>query len=529
MRTRTLPILLAALLTSVITVSPVSTAVEPARAEPAVSPNIVVIMTDDQDLTMGSMEFMPRLRQHLAQQGMTFSQFFATQTLCCPSRVTFLRGQYTHNHQVYTNLPPLGGFEKVLALNLESDTVATALNDAGYHTGLIGKYLNGYPLSSQQTYVPPGWDEWFVPITNSAYGSYNYTVNDNGVLVSYGQTQADYITDVLAAEALGFIDRNSGQASNPPFFLFLSFYAPHSPANPARRHVNLFPDAQVPRTPGFNESDMSDKPVWMQAYPSLTITETQQLDSQYRRRAQSLQAVDEAIEAIVQMLQTAGELDNTYILFLSDNGYHLGQHRLPTGKGTPYEEDIHLPLIVRGPGVPAGVERNEITAMIDLAPTLVELGSAALGYPVDGRSLAPLLHSTAPVAGWRQSLLIEYYRDSALRVPDRPANWEPLEPMDVAAQGLSQQQAEYKALRTARYIYVERGSPNQELYDLVQDPDQVRNRWREAPAAMQGQLAAFLAPLHACAAETCRTLDALSPPAYQAPPGRTYVPLLLVR
>jgi arylsulfatase A-like enzyme len=402
------------------------------------------------------------------------------------------------------------------------------LDNAGYRTGLIGKYLNGYPLGSNQTYIPPGWDEWFVPITNSAYGSYNYTVNDNGALVSYGQTRADYITDVLAAEALGFIDRNSGQASTRPFFLFLSFYAPHSPANPAQRHANLFPDAQVPRTPGFNEGDMSDKPGWMQAYPSLTITATRQLDYQYRRRAQSLQAVDEAVEAIVQTLQTTGELDNTYILFLSDNGYHLGQHRLPTGKGTPYEEDIHLPLIVRGPGVPAGVVREEITAMIDLAPTLVELGSGALGYPMDGRSLAPLLHSTAPVAGWRQSLLIEYYRDPALRLPDRAANREPLEPMDAAFHGLGQQQAEYTALRTARYIYVERVSPDQELYDLVHDPDQVQNRWKEAPAGMQGQLAAFLAALHTCAAVTCRSLDALPPPDFQVLSERFYLPLLLV-
>jgi arylsulfatase A-like enzyme len=285
----------------------------------------------------------------------------------------------------------------------------------------------------------------------------------------------------------------------------------------------------VPRTPGFNEGDMSDKPSWMQAYPSVTISETQQLDYQYRRRAQSLQAVDEAIEAIVQTLQSAGALDNTYIMFLSDNGYHLGQHRLPTGKGTPYEEDIHLPLVVRGPGVPAGVERNEITAMIDLAPTLVELGGGILGYPADGRSLVSLLHSTGPAANWRQSLLIEYYLDAALHVPDRPANWEPLEPMDVASHSLSQQQAAYTALRTARYIYVERGSPDQELYDLVHDHDQVYNRWREAPAAMQSQLTTFLAPLRTCAAATCRSLDALAPPAYQVPPGRFDLPLLLVR
>jgi len=529
MRIRTYLIILLAWLVSTSSVSSVSAAAAPASSRESDSPNIVVIMTDDQDVTMGSLAYMPRLQQLLVQQGMSFSQFFATQTLCCPSRVTFLRGQYTHNHQVYTNLPPLGGFEKMLALNLESDTTATALSNAGYHTALIGKYLNGYPLSSNQTYIPPGWDEWFVPISNGAYGSYNYTVNDNGALVAYGQTPADYITDVLAAEALDFLDRNSGQPSDPPFFLLLSFYAPHSPANPARRHSDLFPDAQTPRTIGFNETDMSDKPAFMQAVPSLSPAVIQDLDFQYRRRAQSLQAVDEAIGEIVQSLQASGQLERTVIVFLSDNGYHLGQHRLPAGKGTAYEEDIRMPLIVRGPGVPAGVVRSELTAMIDLAPTLVELGGGQLGHPSDGRSLTPLLTSAAPAAGWRQALLIEHYRAATLHMPAREADWEPIEPMDVFMHSIDQQQTAYTALRTAGYTYIDRPGSDDELYDLTRDPDQVFSRWRETPAIMRAQLGSFLAPLTTCAGATCRMLDASTPPAFQAPPDRAYLPLLLAR
>ncbi len=204
------------------------------------------MLTDDQDLLLGSLEFMPLLQARLADQGMTFSNFFVSQSLCCPSRVTLLRGQYTHNHKVFNNLPPDGGFEKAYALGLENATFATALQGAGYRTTLIGKYLNGYPLASNLTYIPPGWDEWFAPTTNSAYGSYNYTVNDDGVLVNYGRQREDYITDVLAGEAINFITRTTTLSPTVPFFVALNFYAPHSPSVPAPRHYNLFPNARCP-------------------------------------------------------------------------------------------------------------------------------------------------------------------------------------------------------------------------------------------------------------------------------------------
>ena len=478
---------------------------------------------------MGSLDYMAYLQALIGDQGMSFSQFFVPQSLCCPARVTFLRGQYTHNHQVYTNIPPLGGFEKAHALGLENATVATALRNRGYHTALIGKYLNGYPLSDDQTYIPPGWDEWFSPVNNGGYGSYNYTVNDNGVLRSYGNTPEDYITDVLAQEGVDFLDRTVTQFPNDPFFLFLSFYAPHSPANPAPRHIDLFPDAQVPRTAGFNEADMSDKPAFMQVAPSLTEAEIQQLDYQYRRRAQSLQAVDEAIELLIQTLQSIGKLDNTYVFFVSDNGYHLGQHRLPVGKGTPYEEDIRLPLVVRGPGVPAGVVRGDLTSMVDLAPTLVEIAGGSLPYSIDGRSLLPLLHSVAPVAGWRQSLLIEHYQGLAQVVPDRPADWEPLDPMDRWLAGLPEQDTYYTALHTKRYIYIARLGPNEELYDTVYDSYQARNRWSLAPATMRSQVEAFLAPMRNCAGQTCRTLEARPPPQWVVPPYPMYLPVVRAR
>lgn len=504
----------------------------PAKAAsvPATSgPNIIVIMTDDQDLTMGSLNYMPKLRQYITEQGTTFANFFTPQSLCCPSRVTFLRGQYPHNHQVYTNLPPLGGFEKAYTLGLEQDTLATALHTAGYRTALIGKYLNGYPLSTNQTYIPAGWDVWFSPTTEGAYGSYNYMVNDNGTLVTYGSTRTDYITDVLRNEALDFIGHTSSPSSEQPFFLLLTFYAPHSPANPAQRHVNLFPNAQVPRTVGFNEGDMSDKPTFMQTRPNLIEAEIADLDLQYRRRVQSLQAVDEAIEALVLQLAANNQLDNTYIFFLSDNGYHLGQHRLPAGKASPYEEDIHVPLIVRGPGVRIGAERAELASMIDLAPTLTEIGHATTGYLCDGQSLLPLMTTPAIPSNWRKAIHIEYYHDAVQRQPDRVASWEPLEPMDLWDQAVTPQVLAYTALRTERYSFVDRPGLEDELYDLAHDPEQVRNRWRDAPATMKTQLASYLAALQTCSGVSCRMLAAQTPPVYDVPPWSYYLPLLQAR
>ena len=503
-----------------------------AQPEPRASvhrPNIVLVLTDDQDLLLGSLEFMPFLQARLADQGMTFSNFFVSQSLCCPSRVTLLRGQYTHNHEVFNNLPPDGGFEKAYALGLENATFATALQGAGYRTTLIGKYLNGYPLASNPTYIPPGWDEWFAPTTNSAYGSYNYTVNDDGVLVNYGGQREDYITDVLAGEAINFITRTTTLSPTVPFFVALNFYAPHSPSVPAPRHYNLFPNARAPRTPSFNEADMSDKPPFMQVWPSLTVTDTLTIDHDYRKRLLSLLAVDEGIDALVSTLQSVGQLDNTYIVFASDNGYHMGQHRMLQGKATPYEEDIHVPLIVRGPGVPAGSVRGEMTSMVDLAPTFAEIAGAALSVTPDGRSLLPLLHNLSPAPAWRQMTLVEHYNTTSRAGFDIGGSWEPPDPFDEQMAQFNQPAQPglfYTALRTPGYIYIRRSTALRELYDLVNDPFQLQNQWANASPSFRSQVDAKLAAYRTCAGASCQTAGAGPPPIYTLNPYRKqFLPL----
>src|SRR6202035_1690634 len=342
----------------------------------------------------------------LARQGTSFANFFVPISLCCPSRTSILTGVYAHNHRVVTNTPPEGGFERFQQLGLDRETIATALHAAGYRTALMGKYLNGYPDDDHPTYIPPGWDEWEVPADDNAYGGFDYEMNENGKLVKYGHAAGDYMTDVLSQKAQAFI-RHTPQ----PYFLYLATYAPHRPATPAPRHRRLFKNYGVPRTPSWDEADVSDKPQPFRRLRHLNPDEILAIDAIYRARLQSLQAVDEMVEALIDTLRATGQLAHTYVVFTSDNGFHMGQHRLRPGKYTAYEEDIHVPFILRGPGVPARRVVQALGVSVDLAPTFAELAGATLpaarGAP-DGRSLVPLWSSRPPAPGaWRQAVLVE--------------------------------------------------------------------------------------------------------------------------
>ncbi len=329
-----------------------ASAVAAITAQTPITPNIILILADDLDLQLDTVTTMSALQALVADQGVTFSDFVVNASICCPSRASLLRGQYVHNHQVYTNgPPPTGGFEAFRDLGHENDNIATRLQSAGYRTALFGKYLNRYPYSSPANYIPPGWTEWYAPSpTAPGYNQYNYRLNENGTLVDYGSAPEDYLQDVLTARAASFITRTL--ASGEPFFVYFGSFSPHTPSTPAPRHTSLFTDTLAPRPPSFNEPDVSDKPLGIQTLPLLTPEEIEQIDAQYRLWLQAMQAVDETIASFVDTLQATGQLTNTYILFTSDNGYHMGQHRLAPGKYMGYEEDIRAPLFVRGPQVP---------------------------------------------------------------------------------------------------------------------------------------------------------------------------------
>ena len=470
------------------------------------APNIVFILTDDLDAAAA--QEMPLVKALITDRGTRFRHHYVSLSMCCPSRTATLRGQFAHNTGVYTNNLPDGGFEFVHAQGLETSTLATWLQAAGYRTALFGKYLNGYPETAPSaTYIPPGWNEWMSPIVGAPHQGFDYTMNHNGTAVAYGSNEADYLTDVISNAAANFIRDAVAGHSTQPFFIYLAPYTPHQPATPAPRHANAFPGLRAPRPDAFNEADVSDKPLWVQNHPLLDAAQIAHIDDLYRRRRQSLLSVDEMVQNMVDALQATGQLDNTYILFTSDNGYHLGQHRLDSGKNTAFEEDILVPLVVRGPGVPAGRDENRLSANVDYAPTFAEIAGTSTPAFVDGRSLLPLLKGQTP-SSWRQALLLEHRAadDPELTATDTPR--EPADPFALGPRGAGP----FAGLRLADdTTYVEYAVGEFELYDNAGDPAQLRNAYAASSPATRARLTGWLSALKSAAGTGLRQAE-LAPP-----------------
>jgi arylsulfatase A-like enzyme len=421
-------------------------AVSASSCPAATQPDIVVVMVDDLDVATFDVALelglLPAIDESMIHGGMRFDESFVTDALCCPSRATFMTGQYPHNHGVRRGQPaPDGSFS---AFD-DSHTVATALSAAGYRTGLVGKFLNGYgystPLNHPECatpacwmrYVPPGWSDWQgttdygelngLPGYAGTYCMYNYTVNDGGRLVTYGTGSADYQTDVLAWRGAAIIDDVA--QGNAPLFLVASPLAPHYELclplddpfaydlRPAPRHAGSLPpwvNLDFGK-PSFNEVDVSDKPGWFaDRYTSIDIRQQAALNRQFRHRLEALRAVDDLFASLRQRLLVAGRWENAYVIFTSDNGWLYGEHRV-SGKVMAWEESIRVPLLLRGPGVPAGERREAMVINNDLAPTILELAGAVAELPADGRSLVPLFAQDLPPA-WRRRFLIEHFRDT---------------------------------------------------------------------------------------------------------------------
>ncbi|MET9342063.1 sulfatase [Nonomuraea sp. NPDC003804] len=455
----------------------------PASAADQSRPNIVLILADD--LEYGTLQNFPAITSHLVRQGASFDRAIVTNSWCCPSRASLLRSQYVHSHTVWTNTAPEGGFDRFHLAGLENSTVGAWMRGAGYRTGLMGKYLNHYPGTSvPATYVPPGWDQWAVPVKR-LYEEYDYTLNENGRLVEYGWDEEDYLEDVLARKAKEFVSAPGTQ----PFFLYLAPVAPHNPANPARRHADAFPDAQAPRTPNYNQADVHKEPQWLRDLPEISWAGEERIDERHRARLRAMLGVDDLVNTVVTALQAAGKLDNTYIFFASDNGFHLGTHRLRLGKTTPFEEAVKVPLVVRGPGVAPGSTITALTQPVDYAPTFAELAGIPAPAFAEGRSLVPLLRGLNPPS-WRRNALIEFARPT-----NQAANRQTLTPA-------------YAALRTATHTYVKYVTGETQLYDLTTDPYQLNNLAATAPPELLSNLQARLDAMRTCSGATCRTADA---------------------
>jgi N-acetylglucosamine-6-sulfatase len=409
-------------------------------------PNIVLILTDDQ--RFDELSRMPIVQSELVGKGVSFDRGYVVNPLCCPSRTTILTGKYSHGTGIYGNDPPNGGFQTFHDMGEESSTIATWLQDAGYDTGLVGKYLNGY-TPSEAGYVPPGWDTWDAQALDGENTDfyYNYSMSLDGQTASYGSDATDYSTDVLAGYADGFI---RGAPAEQPLFLYFAPSAPHAPATPPPRYDSACPDVSFAHSASFNEEDVTDKPQYIASRAPLTSRQQQGMDRLYLNQCRALLAADDAVGTILSALSDTGRLSNTLIVFASDNGVLLGEHRWRFKK-VPYEEASRIPLVARYDPLTAGVPSvdHKLVANLDFAPTFADAGSVdAPG--AEGRSFLPLLSN--PKAPWRARFLIEHMdTDTDAPVPT------------------------YCAVHTKRFLYVDYATGEEELYDLSTDPLELAN------------------------------------------------------
>ena len=475
--------------TIALTVITAAFALGATSAHAAARPNVVVLETDDQ--TAASMWAMPTVQRLLADRGVTFDNSFVSYALCCPSRATFLTGQYAHNHGVFDNVPPTGGYYKLRGAN----TLPVWLRAAGYRTIHVGKYLNDYG-KRDPTEVPPGWTDWHGLVDPTTYQYFGFTINDDGHQHRFAPTPENYQTEVLTRKAVNQIGRASH--GSKPFFLWTAFVAPHfrfgrRPSEPddppemptpvpAPRDRNRFAAEPLPIGPSFDEADVSDKPATVRQYRRLTDSQRAAIQENYQQELETLQAVDRGVGRIVDALRQAKQLDHTLLVFTSDNGYYHGEHRLPREKVLPYEPAIRVPLVIRGPGLPHGAHRSQLVSNQDLAPTILDATGARAGLPQDGLSLLPLMDR--PKRNLGRDLLIEGYYPFG-------------QPVRLAG------------VRTRRWFYAEYSNGERELYDLVADPDELTSRHLDPTyAAVEADLARRLAALRSCSGASCRARPA---------------------
>ncbi len=489
------------------------------------APNLVVLMTDD--MRDDDLRFMPNVQRLFGGQGVRFTNSFSPLPLCCPARASFLSGQYAHNHGVWSHLPPYG-----FAAFDDRSTLPVWLQRLGYHTTFLGKYLNGYGRQPQPDggsslrYVPPGWNDWRGAVDGAAIeapeldgGTYRYfdtTLNDNGRLQPH---QGRYQTLLLSRGTQQSI--RAGARSPAPFFVWTSFVAPHvgrphesdDPRDVLRpdgsrdgfptagrpKYVRGMFDEQITRIPGRTDEDVRGKPFFVRHSAPMTAEEQQAVLTAFRQRVEALRVVDDEVAKIVATLDETGELDNTYVVFTSDNGFFLGEHRRRSGKILPYEPSLRVPLFLRGPGIPAGETREDPFLTIDLGATLVQAAGGAVPDQVDGVGMLDVARDGD--RGWDRPVLTDtgprrLLLDGSGGAPDSSQILH--RPLGPSLQRFSQ------GVRTGDYLYVEHASRERELYDLHTDPQQLHNVVGDPGLrAVVARLAATLQRLRDCAGREC--------------------------
>ncbi|MGD9737656.1 MAG: sulfatase [Solirubrobacterales bacterium] len=490
-------------------------AIPPAYAQ-GEAPSFVVIQTDDQTLDSlyashrsypgaPATRAMPNTLDLIGKRGMSFNRYYVPYPLCCPSRVSLLTGRYSHNNNVRGNNPPNGGYTGFSFRGAANNNIATWLQGAGYRTVHVGKVMNGYgqaPFSSGLE-VPPGWSSWYGLVNeDQTHYFYGYTLNVNGQLVGpYGDSGSwetreygvrddagcpyapldgqpclhvtDKLTEIAANEILA---TPPGQ----PFYVQLDYSAPHGdfrrPAGPepAPRHYNWFRGARLPHdtSEGLNEGNVADKPRFIREAGYLTPSERHTYRVYWQKQLDSLRSVDDGVKRVLDVLGYLGRMRNTYVIFVSDNGFFFGEHRLLGGKFLAYEPATHMPFLIRGPGIEPGSQTGELAANIDIAPTLLDLANVEPTKSVDGRSLVPFLED--PELRTRRPILFESFvetndveADGALRAPARASN--------QASASLLAPPKDYAGIRLGAYKYIAWPSGEKELYNINRDPNELNS------------------------------------------------------
>jgi N-acetylglucosamine-6-sulfatase len=451
------------------------------------APNYVVVMVDDQSTASFKRRYMPTTFRWLVDHGTRFSNGLAAPPLCCPDRAGVLTGQYPHHSGVFTNHP---GYA---SLRDKHDTLPVWLHQAGYRTGFVGKFLNFYDTVAGAA-PAPGFDSWLGYYGPERY--VDYDLSDGTNILGYGDGRNDYSTDVLTAGAKAFIDASSQQPN--PFFLWLAYHAPHrnrirsghckghNPLPASKRDFERYEHAKLPQPPSYNEKNVSDKPLAIAGLPKITPSQQGRIRQAWKCTLATMRDVDRGVGRVMRDLRADGELSNTIVFYLSDNGVFFGEHRIASGKQFAYEPALQVPFAVRVPRALRTTSlkhrRDQIASNVDIAPTMLDFAGLPQRPPVtcseasrcrtlDGRSLAPLLGRKGEFPK-RRAALAEIRAD----------------------------QTAYHAIRARNSVLISYEDGEEELYDLARDPFELRNiaGAREA-RPLQRKLEARLAKLRDCA------------------------------
>jgi N-acetylglucosamine-6-sulfatase len=487
---------------------------EPTRAASS-KPNVIMFTTDDQ--TVRDLAVMTKTQELIARPGANFLHAFASDPLCCPSRVSVQTGEYAHNTGVLGNSPPAGGYS---SFNDKND-LPMWLQSAGYRTIHIGKMPNGFPPDGNQNYVPPGWGPFAAGIGPLSKGEFygflgppsayfGFSLDENGIVKQYSST--DYSTDVYAQLAVDRINNHLTNFPTTPLYMQVQFFAPHDPAEPSPSHAGAFATTPLPRDKSFNEKDIRDKPGWIRVIKRFGPGLISKIQIRYQHRLETLLSVDDAVEKIVNDLQSRGALGNTYLIFTSDQGLMQGQHRLHQGKFVPYDPSTQVPLLIRGPNIPAGSQPRALVWNGDITSTILQMTGASPGLPQDGRSMLPYAEdpnriSTRPILFETGPPGSSFETASAARGGHRVklSTYVKNTDLDHTAQFARAIVApRYRAIRTGRYLLTKYGNGDREMYDISKDPLMLTSIYKDPRYALVRRwLLRNLAKLSPCSGAPC--------------------------